>query len=247
MGFLDSAGVVRLWAKAKATFSTRIHSHAEYQAKTFPDTRSRNESPQWYMTNYPRQGIVEFKSSSTMGLSGETFAVLITTVPWSDSSGGYPKQVALVAGKLYWRIGVSATAWGTWSSSLSATEASSTYVKSLSVSGRTITYVRGNGTSGTITTQDTNTTYSAMAGSTASAAGRAGLAPAPAAGVSNRFLRCDGTWQVPPVGSTTDYRPKNSIYLTKGSESPASLFGGSWAKRTDTYLFMGYRVWERVG
>lgn len=33
----------------------------------------------------------------------------------------------------------------------------STYIKGLSVSGRTITYTRGNGTTGTITTQDTNT------------------------------------------------------------------------------------------
>lgn len=36
----------------------------------------------------------------------------------------------------------------------------STYIKSLSVNGRTITYTRGDGTTGTITTQDTNTTYS---------------------------------------------------------------------------------------
>lgn len=35
-----------------------------------------------------------------------------------------------------------------------------TYIKSLSVNGRTITYTRGDGTTGTITTQDTNTTYS---------------------------------------------------------------------------------------
>lgn len=34
-----------------------------------------------------------------------------------------------------------------------------TYIKSLSVSGRTVTYTRGDGTTGTITTQDTNTTY----------------------------------------------------------------------------------------
>jgi hypothetical protein len=33
----------------------------------------------------------------------------------------------------------------------------STYIKNLSVSGRTITYTRGNGTTGAITTQDTNT------------------------------------------------------------------------------------------
>lgn len=34
-----------------------------------------------------------------------------------------------------------------------------TYIKGLSVSGKTITYTRGDGTTGTITTQDTNTTY----------------------------------------------------------------------------------------
>ena len=37
-----------------------------------------------------------------------------------------------------------------------------TYIKSLSVNGRTITYTRGDGTTGTITTQDTNTTYSKL-------------------------------------------------------------------------------------
>ena len=37
-----------------------------------------------------------------------------------------------------------------------------TYVKNLSVSGRTITFTKGDGTTGTITTQDTNTTYNAL-------------------------------------------------------------------------------------
>lgn len=35
----------------------------------------------------------------------------------------------------------------------------STYIKGLSVNGRTITFTRGDNTTGTITTQDTNTTY----------------------------------------------------------------------------------------
>ncbi len=35
-----------------------------------------------------------------------------------------------------------------------------TYIKGLSVSGKTITYTKGDGTTGTLTTQDTNTTYS---------------------------------------------------------------------------------------
>lgn len=38
------------------------------------------------------------------------------------------------------------------------------YLSGLSVSGKTITYTKGDGTSGTITTQDTNTTYSAGTG-----------------------------------------------------------------------------------
>lgn len=38
----------------------------------------------------------------------------------------------------------------------------STYIKSLSVNRRTITYTKGDGSTGTITTQDTNTTYSKL-------------------------------------------------------------------------------------
>lgn len=77
----------------------------------------------------------------------------------------------------------------------------STYVKSLSVDGRTITVTKGNGTESTFTTQDT--TYGNMHGATSSAAGTSGLVPAPAQGASNRYLRSDGTWQVPPDTNTT--------------------------------------------
>ena len=41
---------------------------------------------------------------------------------------------------------------------------------------------------------DTNTTYAAFTKATASAAGKAGLVPAPAAGKQNALLRGDGTW-----------------------------------------------------
>ncbi len=41
---------------------------------------------------------------------------------------------------------------------------------------------------------DNNTTYSQMQAATASAAGKAGLVPAPAAGAQSKFLRGDGTW-----------------------------------------------------
>ena len=40
----------------------------------------------------------------------------MTYVPWSDSSGGWPKQTAKVdgTGKEYWRVGTSNTAWSAW-------------------------------------------------------------------------------------------------------------------------------------
>lgn len=78
------------------------------------------------------------------------------------------------------------------------------YIRGLSVSGRTVTYTRGDGTTGSITTQDSNTTYGNMTGATANAAGKAGLVPAPAAGTQgSKYLRADGTWQTPPDTNTT--------------------------------------------
>lgn len=45
---------------------------------------------------------------------------------------------------------------------------------------------------------DTDTTYKVMTGATISAAGQAGLVPAPAAGKQGRYLRGDGQWIIPP-------------------------------------------------
>lgn len=70
-------------------------------------------------------------------------------------------------------------------------------IKSLSASGTTITYTRADGTTGNITTQDTNTTYVAMKGATSTANGAQGLVPAPMAGNQAKYLRGDGTWQTP--------------------------------------------------
>lgn len=44
---------------------------------------------------------------------------------------------------------------------------------------------------------DTNTTYNVMTAATSDAAGNSGLVPAPPAGAQTKFLRGDGTWQVP--------------------------------------------------
>ena len=76
-------------------------------------------------------------------------------------------------------------------------------IKSLSVSGTTLTWTKDDGTTGNLTTQDTNTTYGTFKGATTSAAGSTGLVIAPVAGNANRYLRSDGTWAVPPDTNTT--------------------------------------------
>ena len=97
------------------------------------------------------------------------------------------------------------------------------YVTGLSVNGRTVTYTKGDGTSGTIQTQDTNTTYSAFKGATSSAAGGTGLVPAPAAGQQTRYLRGDGTWQTPP--NTTYSNATTSTDGLMSSEDKTKLDG----------------------
>ena len=74
---------------------------------------------------------------------------------------------------------------------------STTYIKGLSANGRTITITKGDGTTSTLTTQDTNTTYGVFAKATADAAGGTGLVPAPAKGQQGLYLRGDGLWATP--------------------------------------------------
>ena len=108
---------------------------------------------------------------------------------------------------------------GTVSAATKATQDSAgqvintTYIKGLSVSGKVITFTRGDNTTGTITTQDTDTTYSNMTAATADVAGKAGLVPAPAAGAQAKFLRGDGTWQVP---TNTDSKVLQTVSTTAG-------------------------------
>ena len=94
-----------------------------------------------------------------------------------------------------------------------------TYIKGLSVSGKTITYTKGDNSTGTITTQDT--TYSVMTGASATAAGAAGLVPAPVAGKQASFLRGDGTWVVPTNTDTKVTAVGN--HYTPAADSAAAL------------------------
>ena len=49
----------------------------------------------------------------------------------------------------------------------------------------------------------TDTTYRDMKGATTTGVGVSGLVPAPSPGAANRYLRSDGSWQVPPDTNTT--------------------------------------------
>ena len=83
--------------------------------------------------------------------------------------------------------------------SLSNYSTLSNTIKSLSISGKTITYTKGDNTTGTLTTQDNNT-WTAMVGATSSSNGSVGYVNAvpPKDGYNTKYLRADGTWQVPP-------------------------------------------------
>lgn len=81
------------------------------------DTRATNESPNWYIKNYPKTTVMEFKECKAIGLSNVgVYCNLQTIVIWSDSSGGYPRQTAKIegTGKEYWRVGTSNTTWSSW-------------------------------------------------------------------------------------------------------------------------------------
>lgn len=83
------------------------------------DTRNTNQSPIWYIQNYPMTTVNELKLASSLGLSGESYCLLTTYVPWKDSSGGYPKQTAKIKNRELWRVGINNTTWGNWNDAYS--------------------------------------------------------------------------------------------------------------------------------
>ena len=90
---------------------------------------------------------------------------------------------------------------------------------------------------------DTNTTYTNMGAASASAAGKAGLVPAPAAGAQAKYLRGDGTWQTPPNTTYSNMGGATSSAAGAAGLVPAPAAGeqtsflrgdGTWVVPTNT-------------
>lgn len=96
---------------------TRAKEQAIIGARSIPDTRNSNESPGWYMQHYAFQTITEFKYANVIGVpnGGLWFGTLETTVPWNNSSGGYPTQVFRSnSSPVYQRHGTDLNTWNSW-------------------------------------------------------------------------------------------------------------------------------------
>ena len=87
---------------------------------TVKDTRSTNQPPSWYFTNYPNRIINEFKQTAAISVSeffGGVYCNLETKVYWTDPSGGDLIQTAMssVDPSLYaQRRSSGTTAWTPW-------------------------------------------------------------------------------------------------------------------------------------
>lgn len=164
-------------------------------------------------------------TADTLGLvkigydtSGKNYAVVLdgngkmyVNVPWTDNNTTYAQATSDKLGLV--KIGYSATG--------------KNYPVVLDGSGKM--YVN-------VPWTDTNTTYSNMGAATASAAGAAGLVPAPAAGKQASFLRGDGTWVVPTnttygLASTT---ANGLLRQLNGSTSSFMCGDGTWATPPNT-------------
>lgn len=91
-----------------------------------------------------------------------------------------------------------------------------------------------------IPAQDTNT-WNALKGATASTAGKAGYAPAPAAGAANRYLRSDGTWSVPPDNNTW-----NALKGATADAAGSAGYVAAPAKGQQGYFLRGDGAWATI-
>lgn len=170
-------------------------------------------------------------TADTLGLvkigyasNGKNYAVLLANgkmyvnVPWTDSNTTYTQATSDNLGLV--KIGYSANG--------------KNYPVALDENGKM--YVN-------VPWTDTNTTYTNMGAASASAAGKAGLVPAPAAGAQAKYLRGDGTWQTPPNTTYSNMGGATSSAAGSAGLVPAPAAGkqtsflrgdGTWVIPTNT-------------
>lgn len=170
-------------------------------------------------------------TADTLGLvkigyvsNGKNYAVLLANgkmyvnVPWTDSNTTYTQATSDKLGLV--KIGYSANG--------------KNYPVVLDGDGKM--YVN-------VPWTDTNTTYTNMGAASASAAGKAGLVPAPAAGAQAKYLRGDGTWQTPPNTTYSNMGGATSSAAGSAGLVPAPAAGkqasflrgdGTWVIPTNT-------------
>lgn len=192
--------------------------------------------------------------------NGKNYAVLLANgkmyvnVPWTDSNTTYTQATSDNLGLV--KIGYSANGKnypveldgsGKMYVNVPWTDTNTTYgvvgangSTGLVKNGSTVTSASGYTAcpivSGVPYYKDTNTTYANMKAATDSAAGAAGLVPAPAAGKQTSFLRGDGTWVVPTnttygLASTT---ADGLLRQLNGSTSSFMRGDGTWATPPNT-------------
>lgn len=192
--------------------------------------------------------------------NGKNYAVLLANgkmyvnVPWTDNNTTYTQATSDKLGLV--KIGYSANGKnypveldgsGKMYVNVPWTDTNTTYgvvgangSTGLVKNGSTVTsasgYIACPIVSGVPYYKDTNTTYANMKAATDSAAGAAGLVPAPAAGKQTSFLRGDGTWVVPTnttygLASTT---ANGLLRQLNGSTSSFMRGDGTWATPPNT-------------
>lgn len=81
------------------------------------DLRNTNQPPSWYFENRKAKTVVEFKTSSAVGLSGagiSTYLKLITISAYGDASGGDITQIAIADNNVTYKRYGSGTTWTSW-------------------------------------------------------------------------------------------------------------------------------------
>ena len=94
--------------------NSKTDIYTKLRKTTMTDTRSTNQTPDWYRSTYGMGVIYEFKSGDSINVGISGYVVLATLVPWPDSSGGDVIQIALSGTTIKKRSGTS-DSWGSWS------------------------------------------------------------------------------------------------------------------------------------